>query len=419
MSKAADGRSSIHRRRRGEGWEGWVSFGIDPTTGTRVRKHVRGQTKAEVARKIKRLEYDRDGGYTAAGSDITLIDWLDYWIDSRRVTVRPKTIVGYQVDRGYVMASGVGRVKLTRLTPEAIERLYASVLTRPTCSPGTVAHLRRTLSAALNTAVSRGRLARNPAKLAHTPTHDVEEVEPLTVSEAKRILVAARQRRNAARWAVGLALGLRQGEALGLQWPDVDLDDGTLRIRRQLQRLTWQHGCVKPSECVHPRSGKPNRGADCPQRRDGGLVIAEPKSKAGRRMIALPVQLVQELREHREAQLTEQAIAGSMWRGGRWMFATEVGAPIDPRKDYAEWLQLLDRAGVRRARLHDARHTAATLLLVMGVDSRTVMALMGWSSIALLQRYQHVVDDLRRDAAERMGRTLWGIGQGPKSSEER
>ena len=137
-------------------------------------------------------------------------------------------------------------------------------------------------------------------------------------------------------------------------------------------------------------------------------MIAEPKSRAGRRSIALPAALVTELREHGEAQAKEREVAGSLWRGGNWVFASEVGGPIDPRKDYSDWVELLQRAGVRAARLHDARHTAATLLLVIGIDSRTVMELMGWSSLALMQRYQHVVDELRRDAADRMGQTLWG-----------
>jgi integrase len=407
VSKAADGRSSIHRCKNGDGWEGWVSFGYDVTTGKRIRKHVRGQTKAKVAEKIKQLEADRDGGYTAVSRDTTLLDWLDYWIASKQNTVRPKTLAGYQVDRGYVVSSRTGTIKLTKLTPEDVERLYASVLGRPTCSAGTVAHLRRTLSAALNTAVARGRLSRNPIKLAHTPTQEAAEVEPFSVSEAKRILAVARHRRNSARWSVGLALGLRQGEVLGLQWSDVDLKQDTVRIRRQLQRLTWKHGCLVPSRCVHPRSGKPNRGADCPQRHGGGLVIAEPKSKAGRRPIALPAALADELREHRVAQAQERIAAGALWRGGNWVFASEVGGPLDPRKDYRDWVELLKSADVRPARLHDARHTAATLLLVIGVDARTVMALMGWSSTALLQRYQHVVDELRRDAAHRIGQALW------------
>ena len=407
MSKGADGRSSIHRHKSGDGWEGWVSFGQDVTTGKRIRKHVRGRTKASVAAKIKQLEADRDGGYTAVAPDTTLLDWLDYWIASKRGSVRAKTLAGYRVDRGYVVSSRTGTIKLTKLTPEDVERLYASVLSRPTCSAGTVAHLRRTLSAALNTAVARGRLTRNPVKLAHTPTLEVTEVEPFSVVEAKAILAAAQHGRNSARWSVGLALGLRQGEVLGLQWPDVDLAQNTLRVRRQLQRLTWSHGCLDADACFHPRTGKLNRGADCPRRHGGGPVIAPPKSKAGRRPIALPTPLADELRAHREVQIAEQVAAGPLWRSGDWVFTSELGGPLDPRKDYREWVQLLVDAGARPARLHDARHTAATLLLVMGVDARTVMALMGWSSMALLQRYQHVVDELRRDAAHRMGETLW------------
>ena len=84
-----------------------------------------------------------------------------------------------------------------------------------------------------------------------------------------------------------------------------------------------------------------------------------------------------------------------------------AGRPIDPRADWASWKALLAEAGVRDARLHDARHTAATLLLVQGVNARTVMDIMGWTEARMLSRYQHVVDELRRDAADRMGQALW------------
>jgi integrase len=282
VSKNGNGRSSIHRRKNTDGWEGWVSFGNDTATGKRVRKHVRGKTKTEVAEKIKCLETARDAGYTALGHDVTLLEWIDYWIDRKRSSVRPKTIAGYLVDRTYVEASGVGKVRLTKLIPEDVERLYALVLARPTCSAGTAAHRRRTLSAAYNTAVSRGRISRNPVKLAQTPRHEVEEVEPLTSDEAKPLLATASEGRNPARWSVGLALGLRQGEALGLQWPDLDLDAGIMRIRRQLQRQTWQHGCLGVAPCGR------KRGANCPACHGGGLVTADPKSAAGRRLIGLP-----------------------------------------------------------------------------------------------------------------------------------
>src|SRR5207244_2016666 len=111
-----------------------------------------------------------------------------------------------------------------------------------------------------------------------------DEVDPLDADEARAVLAAATDRRNAARWSVALAIGLRQGEALGLQWPDVDLDAGTVSVRQALQRRRWQHGCG--SEPCGRR-----RAAECPARHGGGLVLTEVKSKAARRSIALPAGL--------------------------------------------------------------------------------------------------------------------------------
>ncbi len=113
------------------------------------------------------------------------------------------------------------------------------------------------------------------------------------------------------------------------------------------------------------------------------------------------------LKAHRRAQLAERPRAGTVWEDHGLVFCQPTGRPIDPRADWASWKALLAEAGVRDARLHDARHTAATLLLVQGVNARTVMDIMGWTEARMLSRYQHVVDELRRDAADRMGQALW------------
>ena len=138
MSRAASGRSSIHRRNNSDGWEGWISLGTDPRTGKRRRKHVRGRTKAEVDDKIKALEAARDRGISMAGPDLTVSAYLDRWVAARTKVVRPNTLSGYRTDLLHVERSGVGRVKLRALTPEDVERLYAAVLDSG-CSPGSVA----------------------------------------------------------------------------------------------------------------------------------------------------------------------------------------------------------------------------------------------------------------------------------------
>ncbi len=114
------------------------------------------------------------------------------------------------------------------------------------------------------------------------------------------------------------------------------------------------------------------------------------------------------LREHRAHQAADRLQAGELWQAvPGWVFASEIGKPTDPRRDPSRWKELLQSAGVPDARLHDARHTAATLLLAAGVDGRTVMDRLGWSSPALLNRYQHVVDHLKCAAARRMSEALW------------
>jgi integrase len=102
---------------------------------------------------------------------------------------------------------------------------------------------------------------------------------------------------------------------------------------------------------------------------------------------------------------------------GDWLFATEIGASINPRTDWSHWKQLLEDAGVRDGRLHDARHTAATVLLLLGVNERTMMGVMGWSDPAMTQRYAHMVEAIRKDVAERVGGLLWTIENGDQKAK--
>jgi integrase len=400
MTKAANGRSSIYRD--AEGWHGWVSFGLDPE-GHRRRKHVRAPTKSAVADKVARLERQRESGY-AGNRPLTVADWLDIWIGTRMTAgARTKTAEGYRNDQRHVIRA-IGSVRLDRLTAEHVDRLWRAILAAG-AGPATCAHVRRTLSAALNSAVDRGHLVRNPVRLSEPPRYDAPEVEPLTPLEARKVLSAAARRRNAARWSVALALGLRQAEALGLRWSDIDLDDGRLSVRVQLQHLAWGHGCVDPDD--QPTCGRdPGR---CPSRHGGGPVLVPLKSAAGRRILALPSELVEQLRRHGTAQASERLRVGAIWRNHGLVFTREDGNPIRKETDSAEWHRILRAAAVRPARLHDARHTAATLLLVQGVPAGVAMRLLGHSDPRVLARYQHLVEEAARTAARQVGEVLWGV----------
>jgi integrase len=299
---------------------------------------------------------------------------------------------------------GVGKHPLKKLQPEHLERLYLRIINSTTkrgtkTKPATAHQVHRTVRTALNEAVRRGHLTKNPALMARTPRLDEEEVEPYSVDEVKRLIATARGRRNGTRWVLALALGLRQGEVLGLRWSDVNFDAQTLSVNRNRLRPKYSHGC--DGKCGRKRAGY------CPDRVSERATTDTTKSKSGRRVIGLPAEVSHLLKAHREEQDLERTNAAQLWRDEGWVFADATGSALKPSTDWRHWKDLLTQAGVRDGRLHDARHTAATVLLILGVDARSMMAVMGWSNSAMANRYAHLVQPIRDDIAGRISGLLW------------
>jgi integrase len=397
-SREPNGASTIYKGADGF-WHGRVTVGVRDD-GKPDRRHVMRKARKEAVKAVRDLERQRDSGSVrSVGRVWTVGEWLTYWLENIAApAVRENTLSGYRVAVDVHLIPGVGAHRLDRLEPEHLERLYTKMV-RSGSSPATANQAHRTIRTALGVAERRGRITRNPATLAKAPRPDEIEAKPYTVDEVRQLLKAARERRNSARWAIALALGLRQGEALGLRWSDVDLDGCTLWVRRGRLRPRYTHGC----------GGTCGRKAGyCPRR-----VLARPetddtKSRAGRRAIGLPVELVALLARHQEEQDLERAAAGQLWHDSGYVFATPVGEPVNPNTDYHHWKRLLADGGLRDGRLHDARHTAATVLLILGVPERAVMGLMGWSTTAMAARYQHVTGVVRGDVAQRVGGLIWG-----------
>jgi integrase len=238
-------------------------------SGKRDRRHVASVKRADVVRMVRELEEQRDAGIRLAGGrTMTVEQWLEHWLTAIAVRrLRPKTYENYSCNVRRHLVRLLGHHRLDRLQPEHVEAAWGQ-LSAEGLSPATVLLNHRILSRALTVALQRGRVARNVATLVDAPSAVRGEVQPLTAAEARRLLQSAKDLPNGARWSVALALGLRQGEALGLLWDAVDLDAGTLTVRRALQRRAWQHGCAQP--CGRKRV------VECPQRRGGGLILVEP-----------------------------------------------------------------------------------------------------------------------------------------------
>lgn len=426
-TRQPNGRSSIYAGKDGY-VHGRVTMGVKDD-GSPDRRHVMYKDANRVADEVSKLERQRDAGSTKKASRHvpTVEEWMRTWLD----TIAPRTARQSTVDEIYRpkverwIVPGLGKHRIDRLRPEHLDKFYLT-LAQQGLSTKTVLMIHQILSRALKMAVRREVVARNVATLVDAPQHRDGEIQPLTEEEARAILDLASVMPNGARWSVALALGLRQCEALGMRWGCIDLKAGTVRVF-QLKRTRYRHGCDDPHACgkkyhrklcvvpcarhkkrcpVACRPGCQLHAQQCPKRLGGEWKFREPKGGKARTVV-IPKPLIKLLKEQWRKQKKIREAAGEQWEEWDLCFPNSLGKPMEPRDDWAAWKWLCKAAGVRDARLHDARHTAATLLLEQGVDIRVVQEILGHSTLAVTKRYTHVTSRLAKEAAERMSRALW------------
>jgi integrase len=442
--RRSNGESSVYFSETDGKWHGWVTVGTK-ADGRPDRRHRMAATESEVRAKVKDLEKLRAAGRVQKpGRPPTVGQWMDTFLDTvcaRKVedgSMAPRTLDDYRSKNQLYILPGIGKHRIDRLMPEHLDKLYLNLLREGGRDGGplassTVLKVHRIIARALRVAMQREIITRNVATLLDAPSADEPEIEPLTRAEARAVLDEAGRRRNGTRWSVGAALGLRQGEALGLRWSYLDSKTGMLRVHWQLQRLKWLHGCEDPHACgerlhrtkpckkgctVHHgyTRGCPKpcpkdcteHASRCPQRKGGGLVLRPPKGK-NKRIVPVPPPLLAVLRTHRLAQKRERLAAGELWEENDFVFCQPNGRPIDPRHDWEELQDILEASGVAARGTHaSGRHTAGTLMTENGVGLRVVMEILGHSQPRVAQRYTHVSSPLAEDAASKMGDALWG-----------
>lgn len=383
--KRSDGEGSVYYDKARDRWVGVLVTGW--RDGKPIRKKVSARSQTTAKSRLRELRDKVEHGHLPGGRVPTVAEWMTYWLESIAAKKnRPSTVAAYTTYVTRYINPLLGAHRLDRLTPEHITQAWAELATtgcpgkalaKP-LSPTTIHQAHVILSRALKVAVQRGHVTRNAATLMDAPAIGDAEIEVLTLDQARRVIDAAQGRRNAARTTVAFALGLRQGEALGLRWADVDLDAGMLTVSKSLGRVKGQ-----------------------------GLVLGPTKSKKPR-PIALPTNLVADLRAQRKAQAAERLAAGSWWRDHDLVFCQPDGRPIDPKADWQAWRELLASAQVPTVRLHAARHTAATMLLALGTPEKVVMETLGHSRASITHGYQKRVDALHVAAAEKVDGALWG-----------
>lgn len=301
----------------------------------------------------------------------------DEWLPAMAPSLRPSTYESYKLNVRRVVER-VGERRLQSITPAMLTRLYGALGER--LAPRTVRYTHTVLRQALADAVAWQRLPRNPADRAKPPSlASVADMPPRTWSarQLDDFLDHVRGDRLYAAWRVLAMTGVRRGELLGLEWDAVDLDTGRLAITRTLIE------------------GK------------GAPRFSEPKTKRGRRSVALDPGSVDALQGHHTAQLDERLAWGPAYEGHGLVFCRENGTPIWPRTFSRSFDHHVRDVGLPRIRLHDLRHTHATLALEAGVHPKVVQERLGHATIAItLDTYSHAIPAMQEDAAARIAALL-------------
>lgn len=310
-------------------------------------------------------------------------EFAQTWLEAVRPSLAPTTWAGYRNVLDRWVLPHVGSTRLSALTAAQLNRLYARLLRdgarggRP-LSPRSVRMAHTVLGRALGDAVEWGLLARNPVRSAKPPREKTREMTVWSRGELKEFLAGTKDDRLYAMWVVLLTTGLRRAEIAGLRWSDVDLDRGTLTVRHTRVAVDYQ------------------------------VQDSEPKTPKGRRLLALDDPTVAALRRHRKTQLEERLAAGSLWQDNGLVFVKEDGAPYHPGSVAYYFEKAVRKAGLPMIRLHDLRHTSATLALAAGVHPKIVQERLGHSSIGItMDTYSHVIQGMQEEAAAKVAKLIF------------
>ena len=377
-------RGSIRQRGKGS-WEICVDVGRDPSTGKRVRQFetVRGP-KRDAERRLRELLVSVEQGSYIKPARVALGEWLENWLQSYVATnCAPTTAESYGFIVYRYLIPGLGTIPLSQLQPAHIQRFYGEALSQGGVggrglSARTVLYCHRVLFEALRYGVKQGMVSRNVAEAADPPQPKHTQQATLAADDIAPFFEAAKRTPWHVPFYTKLYTGLRRSELLGLRWCDVDLDLAVCSVVQTLHRLAG-----------------------------GKYIMKPPKSAKSRRLVDLPPTLALLLREYKAEQQALRILLGKPLADSDLVFAHPDGTPLDPDTITHAFGKLIRRAGLPHMRLHDLRHTHATLMLKAGVHPKIVQERLGHANIGItLDLYSHVVPELQEAAAERFDKIL-------------
>jgi len=348
-----------------------ISLGKNPTTGKYKYQWVSVKgTKKDAEKRLSELLHQVDTGTFMKPNKTTLGEYLERWLkDYVKPNLSPRGFERYESIVRVHLIPSLGNIPLTQLKPEHIQKHYSAMQNKG-LSALTVRYHHTVIHKALQTAIKWGLLNRNAADGVDVPRARRNEMQTWDENDVITFLEAAKDSPYYALFHTALFTGMRRSELLALRWRDIDFHQ--IYVNRSLHHL-----------------------------KDGSYVFTQPKSAKSRRTVALSPSSTLTLAEHKERQKGIRAMLGISLKDDDSIFSTPEGKPLRPNTVSRAWTMLAARAGLKVIRLHDARHTHASLMLKQGVHPKIVQERLGHASIQItLDTYSHVAPGLQEAAAE-------------------
>jgi len=365
-----------------------VSLGKDATTGKYKYQWVTVKgTKKDAEKRLAELLNQLDNGTFIKSGKTTLGEYLERWLKNYTwPNLAPRTAEGYESIIRCHLVPALGKIPLTQLKPEHLQRYYSEKLSggrydgKGALTRTTVSHHHTCLHRALKMALKWGLISRNPADAITAPRPQRSEMHTMNEDDLYTFLEAAQKTPYYALFYLALYTGMRRSELLALRWCDVDLLLCQVYVTRSLHHL-----------------------------RTGEIIFRVPKTAKGRRMVSLSPSAALVMQEHKDKQSAQRAMLGIPLKDDDLIFSDLEGKPLLPDTVSHAWFKLVYRTGLERIRLHDARHTHASLMLKAGTHPKIVQERLGHATISTtLDLYSHVSPGLQQAAAESFDKLLDG-----------
>ena len=379
-----------HVYKRGDSWTYVLDISLP---GQRRRQKSKGgyRTKREALAGLNEAQGALQRGLYVEPSKLSVKTFLlEHWLPAIESSLRHSTLQGYRSAITNYVLPRMGDTRLQALTPDQLNAFYGELLRsgrkdgKTGLSPKTVHNVHVMLHKSLHDAVRWSYLPRNVAAYSDPPkqTSSGKAMRTWTPDELRSFLEYVSDDPLYAGWVLSANTGMRRGEVLGVRWQDIDFDRRRLSIRQTIISIDYR------------------------------VEIGEPKTARGRRSVALDSGTITALRAHRVKQNQLKLMLGEAWQDNDLVFCRDDGSPVHPDR----FTQMFDKhvrdSGLPRIRLHDLRHTHASLALAAGIHPKVISERLGHSTVAFtMDVYSHAIPSMEAEAAETIANLVRGTGK--------